>query len=541
MNDLSRRMPLVTVVIPCFNHGKYLADAIESVLNQTYTKIEIIVIDDGSTDDTKLVAGRYNEVKYVFQNNSGLSAARNAGALYSSGEYLVFLDADDLLYPYSIAYNVKHLQKNAAAAFVSGAYQATTLEQVKLGEKKEVILSEHYTFFLKSNYIGMHGTVMYQKRVFDEFKFDTSLKACEDYDMYLKVSRKYPVIHHSKKLAMYRMHQQNMSADAVLMLETGLKVLNRQKMLLKTDAEVIALKEGIKAYKLYYGNRLFMALKLNEAVLPVEALEVLRKHNLKLFYRYQIVQTLMRIFRLSVLQRLVPAFGLRLLYRLGIYKSYRPAAGTVKTGDFFRTTPFSNVFGYDRGGPIDRYYIENFLSAESEYICGRVLEIGDNEYTLRFGKENVQQSEVLHVNDSNPVATIVGDLSDAPQIADNSFDCIILTQTLHMVYDYKAVIKTCYRILKPGGTLLLTVPGITPIDYGEWGKTWLWSFTGRVMEMILAESFLKKQLEIETYGNVYVASAFLYGMGLPEIEKKVLDFHDPNMQVIITAKAVKAE
>jgi SAM-dependent methyltransferase len=226
---------------------------------------------------------------------------------------------------------------------------------------------------------------------------------------------------------------------------------------------------------------------------------------------------------------------------LGIYKSYRPAAGTVKTGDFFRTTPFSNVFGYDRGGPIDRYYIENFLSAESEYICGRVLEIGDNEYTLRFGKENVQQSEVLHVNDSNPVATIVGDLSDAPQIADNSFDCIILTQTLHMVYDYKAVIKTCYRILKPGGTLLLTVPGITPIDYGEWGKTWLWSFTGRVMEMILAESFLKKQLEIETYGNVYVASAFLYGMGLPEIEKKVLDFHDPNMQVIITAKAVKAE
>ena len=190
MNDLFRQMPLVSIVIPCFNHGKYLADAIESVVNQTYTKIEIIVIDDGSIDDTKLVAGRYNEVKYIFQTNSGLSAARNTGALHSSGEFLVFLDADDLLYPYSIAHNVKYLQKNAAAAFVSGAYRATTLDQVKLGEKKEVVLFEHYTFFLKSNYIGMHGTVMYQKRVFDEFKFDTSLKACEDYDMYLKVSRK---------------------------------------------------------------------------------------------------------------------------------------------------------------------------------------------------------------------------------------------------------------------------------------------------------------------------------------------------------------
>ena len=143
------------------------------------------------------------------------------------------------------------------------------------------------------------------------------------------------------------------------------------------------------------------------------------------------------------------------------------------------------------------------------------------------------------MDNSNPAATIIGDLSNAPQIADNSFDCIILTQTLHLIYDYKAVVQTCFRILKPGGTLLLTVPGITPIDYGEWGKNWLWSFTGRVIEMILAESFSKKHLEIETHGNVYVAAAFLYGMGLPEMEKNELDFHDPQMPVIITAKAIK--
>ncbi|WP_232064898.1 class I SAM-dependent methyltransferase [Rhodocytophaga rosea] len=151
----------------------------------------------------------------------------------------------------------------------------------------------------------------------------------------------------------------------------------------------------------------------------------------------------------------------------------------------------------------------------------------------------MQTSEILHVNDSNPHATIIGDLSDAPHIPENSFDCIILTQTLHLVYDYKAVIRTCFRVLKPGGTLLLTVPGITPIDYGEWESTWYWSFTGRAIEKILAEVFPTNQIKINTYGNTYVAAAFLYGMGLPELKKEMLEIHDPHMQVIITANSVK--
>lgn len=238
-------------------------------------------------------------------------------------------------------------------------------------------------------------------------------------------------------------------------------------------------------------------------------------------------------------KKLIPGFGLRLLNRAGFYNRFLPQVGNIQLGDLNRTTPFSRCFGYDRGGPVDRYYIENFLQAEAACIRGRVLEIGDNEYTMRFGGKKIGQSEILHVNDSNPFATIIGDLSHAPHIHDETFDCIILTQTLHLVYDFKAVIQTCYRILKPGGSLLLTVPGITPIDRDEWGENWLWSFTGRVMEKILTEVYPVSHTEVKTYGNVLAATAFLYGMGLPELQKEQLEVNDSQFQVIITCKAVK--
>lgn len=211
----------------------------------------------------------------------------------------------------------------------------------------------------------------------------------------------------------------------------------------------------------------------------------------------------------------------------------------VNTGDLDRLTPLSKEFGFDRGGAIDRYYIENFLRKEAAHIKGRVLEIGDNAYTMCFGGENVVQSDILHVNESNKSATIIGDISNAPQIPDNAFDCIVLTQTLHLIYDFKEALQTCYRILKPGGCLLLTVPGITPIDHDEWKETWYWSFTDKAMKKVMAETFPGGDIEVNAYGNVFVATAFLYGMGLPEVPVEKLDYYDQHFQVIISVKAIK--
>lgn len=515
--------PLVSVIIPCYNHGNYLPEALHSVFTQTYPAIEIVVVDDGSTDNTAAGARRYKGVKYVYQQNKGLSAARNTGLLHSTGTYLLFLDADDLLYPGAIACNVAYLQQNKQAAFVSGAYDVVSEKKKKIGEKSVVVSQDHYIAFLKSNYIGMHATVLYRRFVFDEFQFDETLRSCEDYDLYLKIARKYPVVHHTEKLTAYRMHGSNMSGNALLMLQQVLYVLQRQQPGL-SRRELRALEEGKRAYEKYYTIHLFNQIKASEQPPTQEQVNVLRKYNKVLYMRH-------------LLLKLTPDIGLRLLNRIGLYSHYRPATGKVRRGSMNSLRPFSDCFGFDRGKPIDRYYIENFLQAEAGSIKGRVLEIGDNEYTLRFGQQRVTKSEILHVNDANPQATIIGDLSDAPQIEDNSFDTIILTQTLHLVYDYKKVIATCYRILKPGGVLLLTVPGITPVDVDEW--KFLYSFTEAAIEMILGEVFPQEGLTVDSHGNVLVATAFLYGMAVSELKPQQLDYRDSRFQVIITAKAVK--
>ncbi|MBI0399145.1 glycosyltransferase [Cyclobacterium marinum] len=529
---------LVTIIIPCFNHGKYLPDAIDSCLNQTYSEIEIIIVDDGSTDNTCEVTKSYPSVTYLYQKNQGLSSARNTGIKHSNGAFLVFLDADDLLLHDAIAYNIEYLKKQTKLAFVSGAHQVSTIDNIKIKTINESVVFDHFQTLLRKNYIGMHATVMFRREAFDEVLYDTTLKACEDYDIYLKIAKKHPIAHHNKVLSVYRRHQENMSNNIPFMLSTVLKVLNRQKHNLSKKDDLLALQEGKQNFTKYYHKLLFDQYK--NCTNPFKYILFLFDTNfIKIIYKRFKVKLMGRFKNYKFLKNIIPLKGKRILFNLGFHKGFLPPIKKVKSGDFERLSPFSKNFGYDRGGPIDRYYIEKFLEEASDMIYGRILEIGDNDYTLRFGKEKVKTSEILHINESNPKATIIGDLSDAPQIEDNSFDCILLTQTLHLVYDYQAVIKTCHRILKPGGALLLTVPGITPIDYGEWGYTWYWSFTGQAMKKMMAEYFSKSHSKINTYGNVYAATAFLYGMGLPEIKKEMLDFHDPRMQVIVTVKAIK--
>ncbi|MBT0811445.1 methyltransferase domain-containing protein [Litoribacter ruber] len=229
----------------------------------------------------------------------------------------------------------------------------------------------------------------------------------------------------------------------------------------------------------------------------------------------------------------------RNLINLGFHYDFKPTVGQMKFGDFKRLTPISDVFGYDRGGPIDRYYIENFLTNNAECIQGRCLEIGDNEYTMRFGGDKVLRSDILHVHERNPQATIIGDISDLPQVEDDSFDCIILTQTLHLIYDFKKALQSTIRILKPGGFLLLTVPGITPIAKDEWGESWYWSFTSRAMQKIMEEVCPQGKTEVENFGNVFSASSFLYGLGWQELTHEQLDYQDPDFQVVVTVKVQK--
>jgi glycosyltransferase involved in cell wall biosynthesis/SAM-dependent methyltransferase len=551
MQNASRvsEYPLVSVIIPCYNYGHFLTEAIESIRTQTYPAKEIVVVDDGSTDNTKEVAARYAEVVYVYQKNQGLSAARNTGTQQSKGKYLVYLDADDWLFPDALATNVRYLQLHPKAAFVAGAHTCFYTSGDAPALKNAIIADNPYnTLLSRGNFIAMIAAVMFTRWALQKAAYDVSLANCEDYDLYLQITRHYPIIQHNSQLAAYRIHATAMSAAASPMLSGALKVLNRQRANLREPAEIEAYYRGVHFWNTYYtegDDFQFIPGKLPGFF---ETINFFRAHAPHMALRYALLQvpyagirhmlTQLKHMAGKILKSLITN-AKRLWLRTPSQHDGLPAVGQVMAGDFERLTPFNNNFGYERGGPIDRYYIENFLQKEAASIRGRALEIGDNSYTIQFGRATVSQSDVLHVDASNPQATWVGDLSDAPHIPDNTFDCLVLTQTLHLIYDFKAALRTCYRILKPGGTLLLTVPGITPIDRGEWKETWYWSFTDRALQRLFAETFSEGHVEITSFGNVRVATAYLYGMGLPEVDQASLDYYDPQFQVINAVKAVK--
>jgi len=223
------------------------------------------------------------------------------------------------------------------------------------------------------------------------------------------------------------------------------------------------------------------------------------------------------------------------------YRLQWPRVGAVKDNSFWRLTPISRIFGLNRGLPIDRYYIEQFLSAHSSDIQGRVLEMGDNFYTQKFGGDRVIRSDVLNVVKGNPEATIVADLTSAENIPSNSFDCIICTQTLQMIYDIRTALMHLNRILKPGGVLLVSSHGISKIGRREgidpWGE--YWRLTAQSARRLFLEIFPGENVEIEVYGNVLSAIASLHGLAAKELSQSELDYSDPDYEVLIVVRAVK--
>lgn len=217
-----------------------------------------------------------------------------------------------------------------------------------------------------------------------------------------------------------------------------------------------------------------------------------------------------------------------------------PLVGAVNLGDLDRTSPISRRFGGDRGTPLDRHYIEGFLARHETDIRGRVLEIGEAVYTRRFGGDRVERSDILDTPTAgNANATLIADLAAGDGVPTRAFDCIILTQVLHMIYDVRGVLATVHRALAPGGVLLATVPGISSIDSGSGRDTWFWYMTPHCAELFFAEAFRPQDIEIGSHGNVLAATAFLQGLALEEMRRGDLDVADPLYPLITTVRAAK--
>jgi len=208
-------------------------------------------------------------------------------------------------------------------------------------------------------------------------------------------------------------------------------------------------------------------------------------------------------------------------------------------GDLRRLRPVSHEFGYDRGLPVDRYYIERFLEAHRRDIAGRTLEIGGDEYTRRYGGDRATRRDVLHIHGRNSAATIVADLVDAPQIADGTFDCIVVTQTLHLIYDVDLAVATLHRISRPNGVVLATFPGISQLSGDEWSRTWSWGFDSLLAGRLFASHFGEQNITVEAHGNSLAAAAFLQGLATVDLTPAQLDADEAGCELLVTVRAVR--
>jgi SAM-dependent methyltransferase len=202
------------------------------------------------------------------------------------------------------------------------------------------------------------------------------------------------------------------------------------------------------------------------------------------------------------------------------------------------TRPLSDSWGFDRGTPIDRHFIEAFLARHAGDIRGRVLEIKSDAYTVRFGR-NVESRDVLDIDASNPNATLVADLTNTADLPASQYDCFILTQTLQFIFDFNAAIASAHRLLRPGGTLLVTVPCVSRVvpRYGQ--ETDYWRFTPASCRRLFGDVFGGEHVTVEPLGNVGAGVAFLRGVAVEEVPMSVLEVNDENFPVVVAVRAIR--
>jgi glycosyltransferase involved in cell wall biosynthesis/ubiquinone/menaquinone biosynthesis C-methylase UbiE len=496
--------PDVSVIVPMFNAEKTIKEALFSVARQSHDSYEILVVDDGSTDGSRKIVeeiARASRGRVLVLENSGKASGgsalpRNLAIRYARGEFLVFLDSDDAIHPEKIAHDVEILRSHPDVAAVvgralwwwDGSGERDALLDMILEPADRVIHPPD--FFNATYHIGAGAdppcpcSWMVRKEVMDKIgPFDQNL-FCDDLKFLAELSLRFPVYVASACLCEYRRKEGTIWANLV-----------------RSGAD-----------KIDYSRFLdWKASVLNTS----------------------------------------PAFRLARSHRAehgtsgADHISSEPAQPTQQRAAFnfgdLGLQPVCRRWGFSRGAPIDRRYIEEFLSRHAHDIRGRVLEIKDNSYTLRFGGDKVTKSDALDILPQSDSATIIADLMDAPGVPSDTFDCVILTHVLVLIQDVPKALATVCRILRPGGVALITVPGISQISsFPEEAKEWSWSFyTKSLRWLLLQHPFDEESLLVEGRGNLKTTIGFLVGLAQSDIEESDYAFDDESYPLVVTARAVK--
>jgi peptidoglycan/xylan/chitin deacetylase (PgdA/CDA1 family) len=493
----------IAVVIPCFNLGHFVGEAVASVLGQSRQAAEIIVVDDGSTDvHTLQVLSRLSapNLRVYRRSHQGAAAARNYGVAQTTSGYLLFLDADDLLAAEYLERTASRLDGDATVDFVSTSVEG-------FGDASYVWKPPPIDLATALTRGTIPITALFRRQIWTATGgFDESLPTSMDLDFWLR--------------AMEHGFRGTVLDEPLFRRRTRADSLHHTSVARRDQVETLS--------RILRGHE--------QAIQHVGPEIVVRKEQFLLEQRQNREQLLQKK---AALEHELAALN----EDIRATSDEVSAAGLepVDLGEFRRSTPFSPFWGLERGRPVDRYYIEGFLDRNRDAIRGRVLEVKDSHYTRGFGGTQVSAADVLDIDARNPQATVIADLTAADAIPDDSFDCFILTQTLHIIYDVRAAVRHAYRILRPGGVLLITLPAISRINYEDGGLDGgdYWRFGEESVRALVGEHFPPEAFDVAAAGNRKSATAFLFGLSVQELTSAELDDADPSLPLVFCVRAVK--
>jgi SAM-dependent methyltransferase len=525
-----------------FNAERFMEEAIESVFAQTWLGWELILVDDGSTDRSPTIARRWadrhpDRVRY-FEHpghvNLGMSASRNLGVGHACGDYVAFLDADDVWLPHKLAMQVGVLEADPDVAMVFGPSQywhgwtgrpedARRDHYGDVGVPPDTIVEPPGLLVLALEHEGgtMPGicSLLVRREAIAQIGgFEKEFRgAYEDQVFLAKMFLHARVFVTGTCSDRYRQHDGSCCA---LALRAGFYHPElphpARRIYLRWLSDYLA-HEGLT------DGPLLLALRAN--LLPYDHPW---RHGSRRRLRYLGNRGRRALVRL--LEAALPTSACRWLRHRWQGGRWVPPPGCVRFGSLRRRTPLSRRGGADRGTPIDRHYVERFFAEQADAIHGDVLEVGELEVARRFGANRVAALTTLAVDD--------GTRFRLSQLSGKRFDCIVVGHVLHRLYEVRPFLRALHRLLKPGGVLLATLPGAAAAAPDRGHGTY-WCFTPLAVQTLFEEVFPAAKLAVEAWGNVLAATASLHGLAAQELRPRELEERDAAYAVALAVRAVK--
>jgi len=522
--------PVISVIIHFLNSEKYLSKAIESVLKQTFTDWELVFVDGGSSDNSFNIAKHYQDklpkrvriFKYKGNGTLGIFSSRVWGAKEARSPILALLDSDDEWHPQFLErhYAIYKLFFGSTKGMIfcpmvywreDPVFAAKSFVQVTprpgMHYPPTLLLD-----FIRNGYKMSAGnsSVMIDKEIVIEAESLIGMaaeKTGDDQFLWSFIILKYPIFISSEPLVRYRLWSGSTCATTNRIRTIYIRIRHLEWLLgyIKNNYRGISKERLVRE----------VAKELIQARTIIG--ESIKISNILIWW--------------GKLSNSIRGRAKRIIAIL--YKFFKVFTRLAFLGGI---KPFSYRWGSDRGLPIHRYYLSHFLKEFSNDIKGNCLEFGEDTYILTFGGDKVRSIDILHINDQNPKATIVGDLTKPNAIPSNKFDCIICTHVLHLVLEFDKFVSDLYRILKPGGVLLLAVPHISMCDPDIHE---FWRFTPEGLKLLLTKMFPEEHIETRAYGNSLTAAGEIRGLVSYEFTPLELDTHDEKFCVEVCARVVK--